>query len=131
MSLNNATENAAISGTDGGKSTANLVYILYILGFFTGISAIVGYVLAKIHTDRSSEPFKSHLVFQRRLFVKGLWLTAISAICWFIVTIIGTVTLGFGFVLYVIPIGVTIWFLVSMIMGIVKGMSSLGRHEAV
>jgi uncharacterized membrane protein len=131
MSLNHMTENAAIAGTDEGRSTANLVYILYIVGFFTGFTALAGYFVAKFNEGNASGPYKTHLVYQQKLFVRGLVICGVAFLTSIVASIVSVFTLGLGFIFYLLPIGVSAWFLVAMIAGIVKGMSALGRREPV
>jgi uncharacterized membrane protein len=131
MDLGSVTENALVTGSDGGRGTANLVYILYLVGFLTGVTALVGVVLAYTSRERSQEPFTSHLAFQIRVFWRGVVFLVAIVILNSIVGAIGVATVGVGFVLEIIPIGVGIWWLVWAIRAILRGMGALGRREAV
>lgn len=130
MGIENVSENAVVSGSDGGRGQANLIYILYILGFVTGITALVGVIIAYVNRDKAADTFKSHLDFQIKIFWRGIFLTVLNIITYIVVTIVGAVTMGFGFVLYIIPLGILIWWLVWTIRAIAKGMGALGRSEA-
>jgi len=131
MDLGSVTENSVITGSDGGKGTANLIYILYIVGFFTGITALIGVILGYTNRDQSSEPFKSHLVFQIRIFWRGVIFVSAIIVLNLLISAIGVATLGIGFVLEIFPIGVGIWWLVWTIRAIAKGMGALGRRESI
>jgi uncharacterized membrane protein len=131
VELANVTENNVVTGKDGGRGTANMIYILYILGFFTGITSLVGVVLAYTNRDHAAEPFKSHLSYQIRIFWRGITFMVAIFILNLIFTAIGVATLGLGLVLEIIPIGVGIWWFVWTIMAIVKGMGALGRQSPI
>jgi uncharacterized membrane protein len=131
MSINQVSENPIVTGSDGGKSTSNLIYILYIVGFFTGITALIGVIMAYVNRDKASAPFKSHLEFQIKIFWRGIIFAVVNAILYFIISMLAFVTFGFGAVLTLIPIGISIWWLVWTIMAIAKGMGALGRGEAI
>jgi len=53
MGFKSVSENAAINGSDGGKAQANLIYILFIVGFCTGIAALIGAVMAFVNRDKA------------------------------------------------------------------------------
>jgi uncharacterized membrane protein len=131
MSLSSVSENPAVTGGDGGKSTANLNYILYIVGFFTGISALVGVILAYTGRSTAAEPYRSHLNWQIRIFWRGVTMLAISTVLYMAAGILGFFTAGFGFVLMLLPLGLGIWWLVWTILAVVRGMKALGRGDPI
>jgi uncharacterized membrane protein len=55
----------------GERGLAFAVYVLYLLGYITGITAIIGVVIAYIQADSADAPVKSHYIFQIRTFVIG------------------------------------------------------------
>ena len=48
------------------------VYVLYLLGFFTGLTAVVGLIIASMQGDRADPVSRSHFRFQVRTFWIGL-----------------------------------------------------------
>ncbi|QCG93145.1 hypothetical protein E6C67_04180 (plasmid) [Azospirillum sp. TSA2s] len=108
---------------------ANLIYILYIVGFFTGITALVGVIMAYVNRDTASDVFKSHLNFQIKVFWRGVIFAVVNTVVYVLVGVISAVTMGLGAILTIIPIGIGIWWLVWTIMAIAKGMGALGRSE--
>jgi len=129
MDIANVSENAAVTGNDGGRSTANLNYILFIVGFFTGITALVGVILAYVNRDNAAEPFRSHLSWQIKIFWRGIWFGLGIAVTYFVAAVAGILTVGFGFILMLIPMALGIWWMVWTLLAIIKGMKALGRSE--
>lgn len=129
MEIANVTENAVTTGNDGARSTANLNYILYIVGFFTGITALVGVVLAYVHRDNAAEPFRSHLNWQIRIFWRGVWFGVAISLTYVLSAAVGIATMGFGFILMLVPTALGVWWLVWTVLAIIKGMKALGRRE--
>jgi len=62
------------------RDMVRAVYILYIVGFFTGLSAILGLVFAYFNRDSSSLLEKSHFDYQISIFWKGLLMFVIGLI---------------------------------------------------
>jgi uncharacterized membrane protein len=129
MDIANVSENAAVTGNDGGRSTANLNYILFIVGFFTGITALIGVILAYVNRDNAAEPFRSHLNWQIKIFWRGIWFGLGIAVTYFVAAVAGILTVGFGFILMLIPMALGIWWMVWTLLAIIKGMKALGRSE--
>ena len=48
------------------------VYILYLVGFLTGITVLVGLVIAYLQRDRTDQVSQSHFQFQITTFWVGL-----------------------------------------------------------
>src|SRR6266702_1622452 len=51
---------------------ALIIYILYFLGYFTGITAIIGVIMAHIQLDTADPMLATHYRFQIRTFWIGL-----------------------------------------------------------
>ena len=82
------------------KILAVAVYLLYGVGYFTGISALIGVIIAHVKVGDADPVMRSHYQFQIRTF----W--------------IGLLYLVIGFLLCVILIGFLVlawWFVWSMI----------------
>ena len=56
---------------DKSRTTVIVVYILYLIGFATGISALAGVILANARSG-TDEPWQSHIDYQIRTFWLGL-----------------------------------------------------------
>jgi uncharacterized membrane protein len=56
----------------GEGKTANLIYILYLVGLVMGITALVGLVMAYIYRDDAPAWLRTHYRFQIRTFWIGL-----------------------------------------------------------
>jgi uncharacterized membrane protein len=94
---------------------AVVVYVLYGVGYFTGISALIGVIIAHMKVDDAQPVLRSHYRFQIRTF----W--------------IGLTYLAIGFLLSVVLIGLPIlawWFIWSLIR-IVKGILLVSEHKPI
>ncbi|HEY4403288.1 MAG TPA: hypothetical protein VGN55_01450 [Xanthobacteraceae bacterium] len=97
------------------NALAVIVYLLYCLGYFTGISALIGVIIAHVKVDDSDPVLRSHYRFQIRTFWIGLLYLAIGIpLC---VLLIGFPILGWWF----------IWSLVR----IVKGILLVTEHRPI
>ena len=54
------------------RGLAAIVYILYLVGFLTGVSAVVGVIIASMWIERAEPVSRSHFRFQVRTFWIGL-----------------------------------------------------------
>jgi uncharacterized membrane protein len=92
-----------------------VVYALYGVGYFTGISALIGVIIAYAQVDSADAVLRSHYRFQIRTFWIGLLYLAIGiALC---VVVIGILVLAWWF----------IWSLVR----IVKGFLLVNEHKPI
>lgn len=94
---------------------ALVVYVLYLLGFLTGVSAVIGLIIASIQIDRADPVSRSHFRFQIRTF----W--------------IGLLYIVVGVILLHVAIGalVLLWWIVWTAMRCVKGLLALNAGEAI
>jgi uncharacterized membrane protein len=60
------------------------VYILYLVSFFTGITALAGVIIAYMQVSRSDQISRSHFRFQIRTFWIGLLYLVIGGITTFV-----------------------------------------------
>jgi len=99
----------------GERGLAFAVYVLYLLGYITGITAIIGVVIAYIQADSANAPVKSHYTFQIRTFVIGL--------IYFLV----------GLLLLNVAVGalIILWALVWSLVRNVKGLLALNRNDPI
>ena len=131
MGLEKISENEVVTGADGGRAAANLNYILYIVGFFIPITPLIAVALAYSNRETASETMRSHFDWQIKIFWRSVKFLVAQLLLYFVLTIVGVLTLGIGFILYVIPFGIWIWWLVSTIKRIARGMKALGLGQPV
>jgi len=91
-----------------GPSTdiALIVYILYFLGYFTGITKIIGVIMAHVQLDSADPLLATHYRFQIRTFWIGLLYVIVGAVLSLI--LIGFLVLAWWF----------IWSLIRNIKGV-------------
>ena len=94
---------------------ALVIYILYIIGYFTGITALIGVIIAHIQSVSDSGYIQSHYRFQIRTFWIGL-----------LYLIVGSVL---SYVIVGIPI--LIWWLIWALIRIIKGILLLNKHAPI
>jgi uncharacterized membrane protein len=105
------TQQPVVSNT----SMALIVYILYFVAYFVGITAIVGVVIAHVQKGSGNAMLDSHYDFQIRTF----W--------------VGVLYLIVGFVLMFVLIGFLVWgwwFVWSLIRNI-KGILALNENRPI
>ena len=93
---------------DGGKQMALIVYILYFVGFATGITAAAGVILAHINASDADDTYRTHFVYQIRTFWFGL-----------LTLIVGSI-LTFVLVGYLVFVWFAVWTLVRCVKGTVR-----------
>jgi len=94
---------------------ALVIYILYIIGYFTGITALIGVIIAHIQSGSDNGYIQSHYRFQIRTFWIGL-----------LYLIVGSVL---SYVIVGIPI--LIWWLIWSLIRIIKGILLLNKHAPI
>ena len=104
MTLSCETQRPAVSD----DTLAIVVYVLYCVGYFTGISALAGVIIAHIKVDDADPVLRSHYRFQIRTFWIGLlYLTLGFLLC---VVLVGFLILAWWF----------LWSLIRIIKGIIR-----------
>ena len=78
----------------GDRGLAFVVYVLYLLGYITGITAIIGVIIAYLQAGSANPLMKSHYTFQIRTFVIGLiyflvGLLFFTSCCWSVGSVVG------------------------------------------
>lgn len=99
------TNNDQATKNDWGYALA--VYILYLLGFVTVITALVGVIIASVKTPSSGELMQSHFRFQVHTFWIGL-----------LYFVAGSVLLFF-YIGAIVWLWWTIWTLIRVIKGMI------------
>lgn len=110
------TDQPAVGGARGAADgkTANIIYILYLVGLVVGITHLIGVIMAYVYRDSGPDWVKSHYRLQIRTFWIGLLYCAIALVT--VVIVIGWFVLLFYFV----------WLIVRC----VKGMKLLSSGAA-
>jgi uncharacterized membrane protein len=113
---------------DNGSS-ANVVYILYLVALVTsGVTAIVGLVIAYVYRANAPTWVQSHYEVQTRTFwIALLAAVAGSAMVWAFVMALDS---GILYLLMLIAVLAYLFFFVWWIVRCVKGMRYLSRREA-
>jgi uncharacterized membrane protein len=105
------TTQAAVSD----RTLALVVYVLYLAAYITGITAIIGVIVAHMRAGTSDAVVNSHYQFQIRTFWIGLLYIIIGAL-------LTVVMVGFLVLLW--------WFFWSLIRSI-KGILALNENRAI
>jgi uncharacterized membrane protein len=91
------------------------VYILYLVGFLTGITALVGVIIAYLQRDKTDQISRSHFQFQITTFWVGL-----------LYFIVGTITVHIAIGAFIL-----IWWFVWTIIRCVKGLLALNEGKPI
>ena len=110
------------------RTLPTVVYVLYLLGLFNGLTVIIGVVIAYANRDRAGPAAQSHYTFQIRSFWLGIvfWLIGGLMLAWGAALMV--ILIGFPFLLLggLILALTHIWFAVRSIVGLVY----VSRDEA-
>jgi uncharacterized membrane protein len=104
---NAAAPSAAVIG-DGGKQLAFVVYVLYLVGFFIGLTSLVGVIIAHMKYSEANDVYKSHFQYQIRTFWFGLLTVVVGA------------ALSMVFIGYLVLLWWLVWTLVRCIKGMIR-----------
>jgi len=96
-------------------SLALIIYLLYGAGYFVGVSALAGLVMAYVKIDDADPVLRSHYQFQIRTFWIGFMYLAVG--------------IPFGVVLIGLP--VLAWWFVWSLVRIVKGIMLVNEHRPI
>ena len=97
------------------KGLVAIIYALYIVGFFTGITAIIGVLLAHANIGAASGVVAAHYRYQIRTFWWGFLMLVVGAV-------LSIVLVG-----YLVLLGWFVWTAFR----IVNGLSALNRGHGV
>lgn len=98
-----------------GPQNALVIYILYLVGFIIGITAIVGIVMAYLNRNKAGGFVESHYTWQIRTFWIALLASLVSALLFIV---------GIGFILM---FAVAVWVIIR----VVKGLMALNKNEPI
>jgi uncharacterized membrane protein len=91
------------------------VYILYLVGFLTGITVLIGLIIAYLQRDNTDRVSQSHFQFQITTFWIGL-----------LYFFVGVLTLHIG-----IGALILLWYVVWTVIRCVKGLLALNMGEPI
>ena len=106
---------ASSSIDDNGKQLALLNYILYFIGFFVGVTALVGLIIAYLKKSDAAGWVQPHFVYQIRTFWIGLLWLVIGGLTSFVLI---------GYLLLV-------WWFVFTLVRCVKGLIRLSDNRPI
>ena len=122
MPVNKKTVPETTSQTDNGKplfvsnyGLSLAVYILYLLAFITGLSSVIGVIIAYLQSGRGDPVIQSHTDFQIRTFWIGLIFGFVGML---------TIHMGIGF-------AILLWWVIWTLVRCVKGMLALNAGEPI
>eukprot|EP00998_Keelungia_sp_KM082_P005888 NODE_2175_length_1121_cov_1.747485_g2157_i0.p1 GENE.NODE_2175_length_1121_cov_1.747485_g2157_i0~~NODE_2175_length_1121_cov_1.747485_g2157_i0.p1 ORF type:complete len:153 (+),score=21.16 NODE_2175_length_1121_cov_1.747485_g2157_i0:419-877(+) len=125
-----ATTNSAPQAPSGeGRNLANIVYILYLVGFVTGLTALAGVVMAYMNRTTSDAVAANHFEHQIAIFWRGVIIMVINIVLYMLIGALSFMTLGIGAILYIVPLALGIYWFVWTLIRVIKGMNALGRGE--
>ncbi|MFT8808373.1 hypothetical protein [Gluconobacter sp.] len=93
---------------DTGRDLVLLVYALYVAGFFTGVTALVGVIIAHRSRRYAMGLKRAQLDWQVRMFWYGALALTVIGMIHLMVTGLGAITGGLGLVFMVVPWGLTL-----------------------
>jgi uncharacterized membrane protein len=91
------------------------VYILYLVGFFNGLTAVIGVLIAFMKSETADPIGQSHFQFQIRTFLIGLLYVFVSA---------ATLYVGIGALLL-------LWWVIWTLIRCIKGLLALNAGEPI
>ncbi len=97
---------AADRWLEPGANNIQLIYVLYLVGFVVGITAVVGIVLAYLNRGKSEGWVETHYTWAIRTFWIGVLFAAVSVLLMII---------GIGFVLL---LAAGVWVVVRTVVGL-------------
>lgn len=98
--------NQSVTDSSANTSMANVIYVLYLLALISGITALVGVIMAYVYRDNAPDWLRTHYELQIRTFWMGL--------------AIGAVGVALSWVLIGIPIliALAVWWIIRCVKGL-------------
>lgn len=98
--------NQTITERPANTAIANVIYVLYLLTLVSGVTAVVGVIMAYIYKDDAPEWLRTHYEFQIRTFWMALLIGAIGFV------------LSFVLVGFVVMFALALWWIIRCVKGI-------------
>lgn len=106
--------NQSVTEGSANTSMANVIYVLYLLALVSGITAVIGVIVAYVYKDGAPEWLRTHYELQIRTFWMGLLIGVIGGI-------LSMVLIGIPILL-----ALAVWWIIRC----VKGIKLLGERAA-
>ncbi|GBR48972.1 hypothetical protein [Gluconobacter roseus] len=106
---------------EAGRDLVLLIYVLYIAGFFTGVTALIGVIIAHRSRRFATGLKRAQLDWQVRMFWYGLFALIVIGMIHLMVTGLGAITGGLGLVFMVVPWGLTLTWGILTAWAIARG----------
>ena len=121
------TDHVSYAGNED-KTMPAVCYALYLLAFATGITAIIGLIIAYTQRETAGPSMQSHYTFLIRTFWIGLLLMVAGGVLFGVGALLSVILIGFPImgVAWLIMGGAGIWYGVRCVVGLVF----LSRGEA-
>lgn len=121
------TDQASYGATED-KTMPAVCYALYLLAFATGITAIIGLIIAYSQRAAAGPAMQSHYTFLIRTFWIGLILMVAGGVLFGVGALLAVILIGFPIMglAWLVTGGAAIWYGVRCIVGLVF----LSRGEA-
>jgi len=117
---------------DRDRDVILLVYLLYGVGFLTGVTALIGAGIAHWHRWRCLDAaVRGQLTWQIRMFWCGVLAWMVIGVVHGAVAALGAVTGGIGLIFMVVPWGMIAVWGVLTVWAMVRGLSALYRGRVV
>lgn len=117
--MSDSNDETRASGAAGwlepGPNNIIVIYVLYLVGFVIGVSALVGIVLAHINRGKSDQWVETHYTWAIRTFWIGILYAIVSAVL---------MVVGIGFLLFIV---VAVWVVVRCVIGL----QQVNRREPI
>jgi uncharacterized membrane protein len=114
FSLQENAVNEVISDRPANTGIATVIYVLYLVTVISGVTALIGVVMAYLYRDEAPAWLRTHYEFQIRTFWIGVLYSLIAGILCFVFI---------GFVLFFV---IAVWWIIRC----VKGLRYLDRRES-
>jgi uncharacterized membrane protein len=110
------------------KTMPAVCYALYLLAFATGITAVIGLVIAYTQRSSAAPGMKTHFTYLIRTFWGGLMMMIVGGVIFGVGALLSIILIGFPIMglAWLILTFATIWYAVRCIVGLVY----LSRGEA-
>jgi uncharacterized membrane protein len=110
------------------KTMPAVCYALYLLAFATGITAVIGLVIAYTQRSSAAPGMKSHFTYLIRTFWGGLMMMIVGGVIFGVGALLSIILIGFPIMglAWLILTFAAIWYAVRCIVGLVY----LSRGEA-
>lgn len=98
--------NQSVTEGSANTSIANIIYVLYLLALFNGITAVIGVIMAYVYKDDAPEWLRTHYEFQIRTF----WMALLIGVIGGVLTVV--------FIGVAVLLALAVWWIIRCVKGI-------------